>query len=106
MNIAPKVNKKELSRKIKSHLGINGDQDITLTKIENIIDALVESVSEYLKEKRQVFLSGIGTFLVQKRKATRRRNPQNGKEILIPETNVVKFRVFKTFDDKVFSKKK
>lgn len=105
MNSSEKINVKALSRKIKAYLGTEGDLETSISKIENITEALIKTIASYLKEKREIFLAGFGTFFIQRRKETRRRNPQNGKEIRIPASEVVKFRVFKTFSDKVFSKK-
>lgn len=105
MNSSEKINVKALSRKIKAYLGTHGDLETSIAKIENITEAFIKALASYLRERREIFLAGFGTFLIQRRKETRRRNPQNGKEIIIPATEVVKFRVFKTFSDKVFSKK-
>jgi DNA-binding protein HU-beta len=95
-----KINKKELARKVKAHLGMQGDLDTTITKIEEIMHGITESVISYLKEGKEMFWSGMGSFVIKQRKATRRKNPQNGKEIKIPAKEVVRVRLFKSFTDK------
>lgn len=97
-----KINIKALARKAKAYLGKDGDLDISINKIEHITEAVIESIGSFLRERREIFLTGFGAFVIQKRKETRRRNPQNGKEIKIPACEVVKFRVFDTFSTKVF----
>ncbi len=95
-----KINKKVIARKIQAHFEINHKNYITMSQIEKVLDLIPLTVSSFLKDGKEIFWSGMGSFLVQKRKATKRRNPQNGKEIKIPSKNVVKFKVFKTFDNK------
>lgn len=97
-----KINIKALARKIKFKLGAEEKMEINIIDIEKIIDKMIQIIKECLKAKEEIFLANFGTFVIQKRKATRRRNPQNGTEIKIPACDVIKFRVFQTFSKEVF----
>ncbi len=105
MKITQKVNKKEIARKIRAHLEVNHHNGAKIIEIEKILDSIPVVVSSLLKDGKNIFWSGMGLFMIQKRKATKRCNPQNGKEIKIPAKNVVKFKVFKTFDAKCIKSK-
>lgn len=100
-----RVNKKELVKKIKTDLLKNHDgEDMTLTSIGHVLDTTVDSIMSYLKQGKEIFWSGMGAFVIQKRKATMRRSPQNGQEIKIPAKEVVKMKLFKSFTDKCMVK--
>lgn len=95
-----KINRKELSRVIKAHLATDGDHDITISKINQILELMTDSIASYIRERKEVFLSGLGSFVIQKRKATKRRNPRNGKEMKIPAKEIVRMKLFKSFEEK------
>ena len=65
-----------------------------LTKADSkkALDALTEATSDALKAGDRVALVGFGSFSVNQRKERTGRNPQNGKEIVIPAKKVVKFK--------------
>ncbi|MCF6641602.1 HU family DNA-binding protein, partial [Escherichia coli] len=66
-----------------------------------VLDAIIGSVTESLKEGDDVALVGFGTFSVRERAARTGRNPQTGKEISIPAAKVPGFRAGKTLKDAV-----
>lgn len=74
-----------------------------LTKADSrrALDAFVEATENALKTGERVALVGFGTFAVSKREARKGRNPQTGKEISIPEKNVVKFKAGNDLSKKV-----
>ena len=65
-----------------------------LTKKEtgNVIDAVVEAITNTLKKGKKITLVGFGTFQVRQRKATKGRNPRTGEKLEIPAKKVPKFR--------------
>jgi DNA-binding protein HU-beta len=89
------VNKSQLIDKIAA------DADISKAAAGRVLDAIIGSVTESLKEGDDVALVGFGTFSVRERAARTGRNPQTGKEISIPAAKVPGFRAGKTLKDAV-----
>jgi DNA-binding protein HU-beta len=56
------------------------------------LEAFITSVSNALKQNKDVALTGFGTFVVMKRKSRVGVNPATGKKMQIPAKNVPKFR--------------
>lgn len=65
-----------------------------LTKADSkkALDAVVEAIGENLKKGDRIALVGFGSFSVSARKQRTGRNPQTGKEIVIPGKKVIKFK--------------
>ncbi|GKW36177.1 nucleoid-associated protein HU-beta [Pectobacterium carotovorum] len=89
------MNKSQLIDKIAA------DADISKAAAGRVLDAIIGSVTESLKEGVDVALVGFGTFSVRERAARTGRNPQTGKEISIPAAKVPGFRAGKTLKDAV-----
>ena len=68
---------------------------------EESLDALVEVVTEELKEGGKVQLVGFGSLDVKKRAARKGRNPQTGEEIKIPASKAPVFKAGKALKDAV-----
>jgi len=79
------MNKRELIDEVSGKVGI------TKKGTGNVIDAIVETITNALKKGEKVALVGFGTFQVMKRKARRGRNPQTRETIQIPAKKVPKF---------------
>lgn len=71
-------------------------KDVTAT-----VEALFESIQEYLSEEERVQIIGFGTFEVRHRAARKGRNPQTGEEIQIAATKVPAFKAGKALKDAV-----
>ena len=67
------------------------------------VDAVLENISEALKNQEDVRLKGFGTFSVSKRAASIGRNPRTGEAMRIPAKTVPKFRAGKSLKDAVNS---
>lgn len=65
------------------------------------VDAVFDSIQDYLKEGEKVQLIGFGSFEVRERAARKGRNPQTGKEIQIPASKVPAFKPGKALKDAV-----
>ncbi len=65
------------------------------------VEAFIASVSEALAKGESVTFVGFGTFSVADRAERTARVPSTGKEIKVPATKVVKFKVGKTLKDSV-----
>ncbi|PKF51028.1 nucleoid-associated protein HU-beta [Enterovibrio nigricans] len=89
------MNKSQLIDKIAQNA------DLSKASAGRALDALIEAVSDSLKDGDQVALVGFGTFSVRERSARTGRNPQTGAEIKIPAAKVPGFKAGKTLKDAV-----
>lgn len=71
---------------------IAGDTGLAKRDARNVVDAVVETVTDALVTGQKVTLVGFGSFDVIQRKARRGRNPQTGEELQIPARKVPRFR--------------
>ena len=86
---------------IVSHLSKKLD---TTKKVANsFLDELV-SLS-YKEAKKGFTIPGLGKLTVARRKKRIGRNPATGEKLVIPAKRVVKFKVSKTCQDKVYPPK-
>ncbi len=89
------MNKSELIEKVAA------SADIPKAVAGRALDAVVESITEALKEGDSVVLVGFGTFAVKDRAARTGRNPQTGAEIQIAAARVPSFKAGKALKDAV-----
>ena len=66
--------------------------ELTKKKANEVLDIVVETVIESLKEGESVALAGLGTLSVGDRAARNGRNPRTGEAIKIAASKCVKFR--------------
>lgn len=69
-----------------------------------VIDSLLDVLSESLVEGKTVRFMGFGSFSTSERKARVGRNPKTGEEIQIAASNAVKFQAGKTLKTAVNEK--
>jgi DNA-binding protein HU-beta len=89
------VNKAELIEAVAA------SADLPKAAAGRAIDAMVESVTNALKEGDQVVLVGFGTFSVKERAARTGRNPQTGEPIQIKAATIPGFKAGKALKDAV-----
>ena len=89
------ANKADLVDKVADKTG--------LTKKDSnaAVEAVFDSIQEFLAEEEKVQLIGFGTFEVRERAARKGRNPQTGEEIQIPATKVPAFTAGKNLKEAV-----
>lgn len=89
------ANKADLVDKVADKTG--------LTKKDSnaAVEAVFDSIQEFLAEEEKVQLIGFGTFEVRERAARKGRNPQTGEEIQIPATKVPTFKAGKNLKEAV-----
>ncbi len=75
--------------------------DLSKAAAGRALDAMVDSVTDALKEGDQVVLVGFGTFSVKERAARTGRNPQTGEPIEIAAAKVPSFKAGKALKDAV-----
>ena len=63
----------------------------------NTIEAFMEVVKESLSEEENVYLRGVGSFIVKKRAQKTARNISKNTTINIPEHNIPAFKPANTF---------
>lgn len=80
------MNKADLVNSISEKTGL------TKSKTNEVVDALVSSITEALKNGEKVTLVGFGTFATTKKEARKGRNPKTGETIEIPSKTVAKFK--------------
>ncbi|SDW86499.1 DNA-binding protein HU-beta [Marininema mesophilum] len=73
-------------------VAISQKSGMTKKDVEKVINGFVEEVTDALETGKKVQLIGFGTFETRKRSSRNGRNPQTGKAITIPESNVPAFK--------------
>ena len=66
---------------------------------EKTLNALIEIISDELKNGGKVQLVGFGTFEIRNRAARKGRNPQTGAEMKIPASTSPVFKAGKSLKD-------
>ncbi|WP_017430426.1 HU family DNA-binding protein [Vreelandella jeotgali] len=89
------MNKSELIEAIAA------SADIPKAAASRALDAMVESVTDSLKQGESVSLVGFGTFTIKERAARTGRNPQTGQPIEISAARVPNFKAGKALKDAV-----
>ncbi|RJQ34003.1 HU family DNA-binding protein [Candidatus Parcubacteria bacterium] len=88
------MNKAQLVESIAIKAGVSKKE------AEDVLQALEDLVIERLKDRKEVTLTGFGTFSARVRHARKGVNPQKPSErIDIPEVVVPKFKAGKTLKD-------
>lgn len=87
----------------KSELMANLANDTGLKKkdIENVMQALTNTIYKTLKKEFKIKLDGLGVFQLKDRKARIARNPRTGEQVNVPAKKVVKFRVLKVLKQEI-----
>ena len=71
---------------------------------ENLIDDLLATIIENLKNEKKLKLSKFGTFSIRSKKSRIGRNPKTKEQKTISDRDVVLFKASKEFKDLVNSK--
>ena len=89
------MNKTELTDVIAEHA------DISKTAAGAALEAVIDGVTNALKQGDQVTLVGFGTFSVRERAERTGRNPQTGESITIKAAKIPNFKAGKALKDAV-----
>jgi DNA-binding protein HU-beta len=89
------MNKQELIASVAS------SSKTSKSDVSKVLDTLIDTITKSLKKGQEVRLTGFGTFLTAKRKATTGRNPRTGQTIKIAASTSPKFRAGKSLKDAV-----
>ncbi len=71
--------------------------NITKVDASNVLDTVIDEITEVLKSGEKVAISGFGTFEARHRKARMGINPATGEKLHIAATKVPAFRAGKSF---------
>lgn len=93
------MNKAELIEKISKKA------KLPKTQAENVLDAAIDIIQNEVSSGDEVKIVGFGTFDRATRQARNGRNPKTGSSILIPESQVPRFRPGKEFKTLVHPQK-
>ncbi|MGQ0527619.1 MAG: HU family DNA-binding protein [Alphaproteobacteria bacterium] len=89
------MNKQDLIAKVAE------TADISKTKAQEAVDAVIDAIKASLKQGNDVRLVGFGTFTVSARAATTGRNPRTGEPINIAASKQPKFKAGKELKDAI-----
>ena len=92
------LTKKDLINSIYMQIGFS--KNIS----ENLIDDLLATITENLKNEKKLKLSKFGTFSIRSKKSRIGRNPKTKEQKTISDRDVVLFKASKEFKDLVNSK--
>ena len=73
--------------------------DISKASATRALDAMLDAVTDSLRQSEQVALVGFGTFAVKERAAREGRNPQTGATIQIKAAKIPSFKPGKALKD-------
>lgn len=73
--------------------------DLSKADAGRALEAVLDTITDTLKNEGQVTLVGFGTFTVKKRAARKGRNPKTGEEVDIKAANVPGFKAGKGLKD-------
>jgi DNA-binding protein HU-beta len=66
-------------------------KDIPLADAIKAVDGVIDIMKDAFKNGRNVYLRGLGSFVIKERKEKAGRNPRTGEVIIIPAHKEVKF---------------
>ena len=69
--------------------------------LEKILEIIFLQILEALSRGENIEIRGFGTYKIIKRKARIGRNPKNSQLVQIPEKNAVRWKMSKTFFNKL-----
>jgi len=91
------MNKAELIEHVQNTLGSETSKAFS----ERCVNAVLDGITDGLKNDQAVQLIGFGTFNVKSRKARQGRNPQTGEPITIKASKGVGFKAGQRLKDQV-----
>jgi DNA-binding protein HU-beta len=68
---------------------------ITKIDTEAVVDAFIKTVTNAMKEGKNIEIRGFGSFKIKKRKSRMARNPRTGAQVMVDEHFVPTFKVSK-----------
>lgn len=94
------MNKKELISSVSDKTGLNKNE------AKKALEAVIESITEEIKQDGKVILIGFGTFSVKLKAARKSVNPQTMAPMDIPAKKCVRFKPSDSLNSLLVQKKK
>ena len=89
------MNKQSLVEAVHEKLGG------TKVQAEQVVDIIIDSIVNTLKNGGEVSVAGLGIFSTKHRASRQARNPRTGESITVPAMKVPKFRPAKALKEAV-----
>ena len=80
---------------------VHGKIGGTKVSAEEVVEGLINAITDTLKKGEEVSVAGLGIFSVKARAARMARNPKTGEQVQVAATRVPKFRAAKALKDAV-----
>lgn len=81
----------ELLNAVSNKLG----EDVKSSVVDQMVDAIAESIRELVKQHGAVSLNGLGRFYMRKTKARKGRNPKTGASVQVKAGEKISFKATK-----------
>jgi len=94
------MTKADLLKRVAKHTNLSQSQTA------KVLDATLGEIRGLLGKGGSISFTGFGSFTTSKRAKRKGRNPQTGKEMIIPASKVARFRAGKALKEAVSGKKK
>jgi len=78
---------------------------LSKTKSTQVIESALEIIKKTLEDGEDVLISGFGKFYVKDKGKRRGRNPHTGKDLMLAERRVVRFRCSGRLREKINGKR-
>ncbi len=69
--------------------------------VDKVVNSFMDTISEYLRQRQDIRLTGFGVFSTRDRKASTARNPSTGEEIHVQASIVPTFRPGSILKEKI-----
>jgi DNA-binding protein HU-beta len=79
---------------------------LSQTQTAKVLDATLSEIRGVLGKGGSISFTGFGSFVTAKRAKRKGRNPQTGREMVIPASKVARFRPGKNLKEAVSGKRK
>lgn len=101
--LCTKISEREVNQMNKAELLEKLSQKIDQPKktLEDVVDTIIDTITEELSKGEEVAFSGFGTFSVKDRKARQGVNPKTGEKIQIAASKAPKFKAGKRLKEAV-----
>ena len=89
------MTKKDMAKAIAEEM------DLTQMQAKEIIQRVLDGITESLLQEGRIELRNFGVFEVKKRKPRKARNPRTGEEVTVPARLVVYFKPGREMEERV-----
>ena len=91
----PTVTRADLSEAVYTEIGLSR------TESAQLVDSVLDTISDALVAGENVKISSFGTFLVRQKRGRVGRNPKTGEEVPIDPRKVLTFRASQVMRDRI-----